>query len=93
MFYCITRQKTLKNGRFHNKIVSPYNIIEPEQKNARQIILQRIDGMRDSRNANRGLVFAAFGAGLLLALCFPTKIMLFILAIMLVILGVISCSR
>lgn len=44
------------------------------------------------RNTNKGAVFAAFGAGLLLALCFPTKIMLFILAIMLVILGVISCS-
>ncbi|MDO4380725.1 MAG: hypothetical protein Q4D20_07625 [Clostridia bacterium] len=49
--------------------------------------------MSNQRNSCKGLVFAAFGAGLLLALCFPTKIMLFILAIMLVILGVISCSR
>ncbi|MBQ8028713.1 MAG: hypothetical protein IJ262_04845 [Clostridia bacterium] len=46
-----------------------------------------------SRNGNKGAVFAAFGAGLLLALCFPTKIMLFILAIMLVILGLISCTK
>ncbi|MGN1419556.1 MAG: hypothetical protein ACI4W6_09525 [Acutalibacteraceae bacterium] len=41
----------------------------------------------------KGMVFAAFGAGLLLALCFPTKIMLFILAIMLVILGIICCTK
>ena len=42
---------------------------------------------------SKGLVFAAFGAGLLLALCFPTKIMLFILAIMLVILGIMCFTR
>lgn len=42
---------------------------------------------------NKGLVFASFGSGLLLALCFPTKIMLFILAIMLVILGLACCTR
>ncbi|MCM1363879.1 MAG: hypothetical protein NC122_01845 [Faecalibacterium sp.] len=46
-----------------------------------------------SQAKNKGAVFAAFGAGLLLALCFPTKIMLFILAVMLVILGIMCCSR
>lgn len=50
-------------------------------------------GMHNPRGNGKGAVFAAFGAGLLLALCFPTKIMLFILAVMLVILGVISCTR
>ena len=38
--------------------------------------------------SSKGAVFAAFGLGLLLALCFPTKIMLFILAVMLIISGV-----
>lgn len=41
----------------------------------------------------KGLVFTAFGAGLLLALCFPVKMMIFILAVMLVILGLISCQK
>lgn len=36
-----------------------------------------------------GISFAAFGAGLLLALCFPTKFMLFVLAVALIVLGVI----
>lgn len=40
-----------------------------------------------------GLLFSAFGAGLLLALCFPTKFMLFLLAFLLVALGVWSCFR
>lgn len=45
------------------------------------------------RGCHKGLVFTAFGAGILLALCFPVKIMLFILAVMLVILGLIACQR
>lgn len=45
------------------------------------------------RGCYKGLVFTAFGAGILLALCFPVKIMLFILAVMLVILGLIACQR
>ena len=40
-----------------------------------------------------GLLFSAFGAGLLLALCFPTKFMLFLLALLLVILGVLAYLR
>ncbi|MGN0444894.1 MAG: hypothetical protein ACI4F5_09800 [Acutalibacteraceae bacterium] len=36
-----------------------------------------------------GMAFAAFGAGLLLSLCFPTKFMLFVLAVSLIILGII----
>lgn len=40
-----------------------------------------------------GLVFSAFGAGLLLALCFPTKFMLVVLALLLVILGVLAYLR
>ena len=40
-----------------------------------------------------GLLFSAFGAGLILALCFPTKFMLFVLALLLVALGVLSCMR
>ena len=49
--------------------------------------------MAHNRGCPKGLVFTAFGAGILLALCFPVKIMLFILAVMLVILGVTSCQR
>ncbi len=49
--------------------------------------------MRRKRISERGLIFAAFGAGMLLALCFPTKIMLFVLAFLLVVLGVLSCFR
>ncbi len=48
------------------------------------------------RRANRfpmGLLFSAFGAGLLLALCFPTKFMLFLLALLLVVLGVLAYLR
>lgn len=47
--------------------------------------------MRRPGGPKKGLIFAAFGAGLLLALCFPTKFMLCILAVLLVILGVFSC--
>ena len=49
--------------------------------------------MAHNRGCPKGLVFTAFGAGILLALCFPVKIMLFILAVMLVILGVTACQR
>ena len=49
--------------------------------------------MRRRRINDRGLIFAAFGAGMLLALCFPTKFMLFVLAFLLVVLGVISCFK
>ena len=52
-----------------------------------------VDSMAQNRGCPKGLVFTAFGAGILLALCFPVKIMLFILAVMLVILGVTSCQR
>lgn len=45
------------------------------------------------RGNNKGLAFAAFGAGLILALCFPTRVMLFILAAMLVVLGVMCYAR
>jgi hypothetical protein len=51
------------------------------------------DSMAHNRGCPKGLVFTAFGAGILLALCFPVKIMLFILAVMLVILGITSCQR
>ena len=47
--------------------------------------------MRRPRGVKKGMVFAAFGAGLLLALCFPTKFMLCVLAVLLVVLGVFSC--
>lgn len=36
---------------------------------------------------NRGLIFAAFGAGLIISMCFPTKIMVVTLAVLLVCLG------
>lgn len=42
-------------------------------------------------SCSKGLFFTAFAAGILIAMCIPAKVMLFILAIMLVILG-ISCS-
>ena len=48
---------------------------------------------RSGKKAPLGLLFSAFGAGLLLALCFPTKFMLVVLALLLVALGVISCLR
>ena len=48
---------------------------------------------RPGGKAPWGLLFSAFGAGLLLALCFPTKFMLFLMALLLVVLGVISCLR
>ena len=57
------------------------------------ILIVRMIAVSRSNVKSKGLVFAAFGAGLLLALCFPTKIMLFILAIMLVILGIMCCTR
>lgn len=41
---------------------------------------------------SKGAVFASFGLGLILALCFPAKIMLFILAVMLIVLGVTYVS-
>ena len=40
---------------------------------------------------SKGAVFASFGLGLILAICFPAKIMLFILAVMLIILGIYVC--
>lgn len=49
--------------------------------------------MAHSRGCPKGLVFTAFGAGILLALCFPVKMMLFILAVLLVVLGIIACQR
>ncbi|MBR6568327.1 MAG: hypothetical protein IKK60_06700 [Clostridia bacterium] len=47
--------------------------------------------MAKYRPCSKGLVFTAFGAGILLALCIPVKVMLFILAFMLIVLG-ITCS-
>ena len=50
--------------------------------------------MRRSRNHFQlGLVFSAFGAGLLLSLCFPTKFILVLLALLLVVLGVLAYLR
>jgi len=49
--------------------------------------------MARNHGCPKGLVFAAFGAGLLLAMCFPVKMMIFILAVMLVILGIIYCQK
>jgi len=49
------------------------------------------DSMSKLRPCLKGLVFTAFGAGIILALCIPVKVMLFILALMLIILG-ITCS-
>ncbi|MBQ7861382.1 MAG: hypothetical protein IJ349_04165 [Clostridia bacterium] len=49
--------------------------------------------MTHHRGCPKGLVFTAFGAGLLLAMCFPVKMMIFILAVMLVVLGLISCQK
>ena len=42
-----------------------------------------------SRGKCFGISFAAFGAGMILSLCFPTKFMLFVLAVALIILGII----
>jgi len=41
----------------------------------------------------KGLLFAAFGLGIILGLYFPVKAMLFILAFMLVALGILSCQK
>ncbi|MEE1321329.1 MAG: hypothetical protein UHM85_07350 [Acutalibacteraceae bacterium] len=49
--------------------------------------------MANPRGSSRGLVFTAFGAGFLLSLCFPAKFMLFVMALMLVVLGIMSCQR
>ena len=55
--------------------------------------LKELNAMRRRGRNDRGLIFAAFGAGMLLALCFPTKFMLFVLAFLLVVLGVFCCFR
>lgn len=49
--------------------------------------------MSQHRGCHKGLIFTAFGAGLLLAMCFPLKMMIFILAVMLVVLGVFYCQK
>ena len=48
---------------------------------------------RRCRSSTWGLLFSAFGAGLILALCFPTKFMLFVMALLLVALGILTCIR
>ena len=68
----------------------PYNVIELDNRLSN---FTEDDSMAHQKGCPKGLVFTAFGAGILLALCFPVKIMLFILAVMLVILGVTSCQR
>ncbi|MCQ2463284.1 MAG: hypothetical protein MJ177_07780 [Clostridia bacterium] len=49
------------------------------------------DGYMRKNIGSKGAVFASFGLGLILAICFPAKIMLFILAVMLIILGIYVC--
>ena len=49
--------------------------------------------MANQRCYPKGLIFTAFGAGFLLSLCFPDKFILFVMALMLVILGVFSCQK
>lgn len=49
--------------------------------------------MTHNRSCPKGMIFTAFGAGLILAMCLPVKMMIFILAVMLVILGIISCQK
>lgn len=51
------------------------------------------DSMSKSRSCPKGYIFTAFGVGILLALCIPVKVMLFILAVMLVILGITYSCR
>ena len=56
-------------------------------------IYRRDDCMFSHGTYPKGLLFAAFGLGILLGLYFPVKAMLFILALMLIALGVITCQR
>ncbi len=59
-----------------------------------RIILQKgREGMSFNRNSVKGLLFTAFAAGIIFTQCFPVKVTLFILATMLVILGITSCRR
>lgn len=69
---------------YHISILFPYNV-------NRLVFAEGEDGMAKYRPCSKGLVFTAFGAGILLALCIPVKVLLFILALMLIILG-ITCS-
>ncbi len=48
------------------------------------------NGCKRKRN---GLVFSAFGAGLLVASCFPTTATVIVLAVVLIILGLIICRN
>jgi hypothetical protein len=57
------------------------------------LIFRRDDGMANPKCCPKGLVFTAFGAGFLLSLCFPDKFILFVMALMLVILGIVSCQK
>lgn len=57
------------------------------------MIIRRDDCMFRHGNCSKGLIFAAFGLGIMLGLYFPVKAMLFILALMLVALGIFSCQR
>lgn len=98
MFPCIMRQKTTKNGKFnpiyHEMTVAAYTISERRYGRNRKLrCVSEGYSMVQWHGCHKGLVFTAFGAGILLALCFPVKIMLFILAVMLVILGLIACQR
>ncbi|MBQ3136111.1 MAG: hypothetical protein IJB74_01380 [Clostridia bacterium] len=49
--------------------------------------------MAKYRPCSKGLVFTAFGAGIILALCIPVKVMLFILALMLIVSGITCFFR
>ena len=42
------------------------------------------------RSSVKGVIMIAFGAGLFLAYCFPTKFIIIALAVMLVLVGVLS---
>ena len=55
--------------------------------------IRRDDCMFRHGNCPKGLIFASFGLGIMLGLYFPVKAMLFILALMLVALGIFSCQR
>lgn len=45
-----------------------------------------------SKRKCAGAAFAAFASGLLFALCFPTKFLIFVLALALILLSVIVCK-
>lgn len=75
---------------YHKYLFIPYN---DNELRLHEPINIKGDSMANPRGNSKGLVFTAFGAGFLLSLCFPDKFMLFVMALMLVILGIISCQK